>query len=83
MPCSESRGYWIPTCACALVFQAGRDIYLINHCEGAHFNGFLLAGDDIMNVYEIGDTRYQVSNSHLYLKLLKCNKYKCCFSHSQ
>ena len=83
MPCWESRGYRSPTCACALVFQAGRDIYLINHCAGAHFNGFLLAGDGIMDVYEIGDTRYQVNNSLLYLKPLKCNKYKSCVSHSQ
>ena len=52
-----------PTCACALVFQAGRDIYLIDRCEGARFNGFLLQDDDILDVYETSDTRYQVMHS--------------------
>ena len=47
---------------CAVVFQAGLDIYLIDHCEGAHFNGFLLAGDGVLDVYENGDTRYKVNN---------------------
>ena len=66
MSCWESWGGWpSPTCACALIFQAGLDVYLIDHCNGAHFNGFLLAGDDVLEVYQRGDTRYKVM--HLYL----------------
>ena len=61
MPCWESRGSWTsPTCACALVFQAGLDIYLIDRCDGARFSGFLLAEDGVLDVYEKIDNRYQV-----------------------
>ena len=58
MPCWERT---TPTCACALIFQAGRDIYLIDRCKGARFSGFLLADDGVLDVYEKIDNRYQVS----------------------
>ena len=69
MSCWEPGGSWpAPTCACALIFQAGRDIFLIDRCEGARFNGFLLHDDDILDVYERSDTRYQVINVYIFVK---------------
>ena len=60
MPCWQRWRYWSPTCTCALVFQAGLDVYLLDRCNGARFSGFLLAEDGILDVYEEIDNRYKV-----------------------
>ena len=53
------NGGWA-ACSCGVAVRAGRDVFVINHCNGVHITGFILHEDNILDVREVTQNNYLV-----------------------
>lgn len=53
-------------CPCAVAVKGGRDVYVINHCDGANFMGFTRSDQQkVLEVVNVADTHIRVIISQL------------------